>query len=38
MAASTPVITPWNDAGRGIREGVKERQARSSATHSPGSV
>jgi hypothetical protein len=38
MAAVMPHTTPWSNAVRGSSEGVKARQAKTSATQAPGRV
>jgi hypothetical protein len=38
MAALMPQTTPWSNALRGSSEGVKARQAKTSAAHAPGRV
>jgi hypothetical protein len=38
MAALMPHTTPWSSALRGSSDGVKARQAKTSATHAPGRV
>jgi hypothetical protein len=38
MAALIPHTTPWSRALRGSSDGVKARQANTTATHAPGSV